>query len=116
MASGEGEGGGVVTFHVGLVIPHPSDKLRPGMTASVKINTVDVPNALVVPASALTDGEEGTTVEVVLDEETMETETRTVKVGARNTMQAVIEDGLKEGEVVLMSGGVDEMADEELEG
>ncbi len=116
VASGEGEGGGVVTFHVGLVIPHPSDKLRPGMTASVKINTVDVPNALVVPASALTDGEEGTTVEVVLDEETMETETRTVKVGARNTMQAVIEDGLKEGEVVLMSGGVDEMADEELEG
>lgn len=117
VATGEGEGGGVVTFHVGLVIPHPSDKLRPGMTANVKINTVDVPNALVVPASAIVEGEEGATVEVVVDEETMETETRPVKVGARNSMQAVIEDGVKEGEVILLGGGsFDEVSDEELEG
>ncbi|MDI9590732.1 MAG: biotin/lipoyl-binding protein [Acidobacteriota bacterium] len=114
-ASGEadGDGGGIVTFHVGLVIPHPDPALRPGMTASVKIYTVDIKDALVVPATALTEGEDGTTVEVVTDEETLATETRPVKVGARNASEAVIEEGLSEGDTLLLVGGAaaEEFAD-----
>ena len=101
-------GGGIVTFHVGLVIPKPDKRLRPGMSASVRILTNDVPDALIIPTSALSEGASGASVEVVVDEETMETVTRPVKVGARSSSEAVIESGLQEGEVVLISGGGDE--------
>ncbi len=116
-----GGGGGIVTFHVGLVIDQPDDRLRPGMTAQVKIYTVDIPDALMVPLGAVTeDGAGSATVEVVLDEETMETETRTVALGERNSSQVVITSGLEEGESVLVGGGFgaaeDEFVDEEFAG
>ena len=107
VASGSGEGGGVVTFHVGLVIPKPSNKLREGMTANVKISVANVDDVLLVPAAAVTDNGVGATVQVVTDEETYETETRQVKVGLTNGNVTVIEEGLKEGETVLVSGGAD---------
>jgi putative aminopeptidase FrvX len=60
------------------------------------------------------------TTEVVLDEETMETETRTVALGERNSSQVVITSGLEEGESVLVGGGFgaaeDEFVDEEFAG
>ena len=110
-----------MTFHVGLVIDQPDDRLRPGMTAQVKIYTVDIPDALMVPLGAVTeDGAGSATVEVVLDEETMETETRTVALGERNSSQVVITSGLEEGESVLVGGGFgaaeDEFVDEEFAG
>lgn len=106
VATGGGEGGGVVTFHVGLVIPKPDKRLREGMTANVKIFTADVKDALVVPTTALSEGANGYTAEVVLDEETMETEVHVVKVGPRNATEAVIEEGLEEGNVVLLGAGL----------
>jgi len=106
VATGSGEGGGVVTFHVGLVIPKPDKRLREGMTANVKIFTADVKDALVVPTTALSEGANGYTVEVVLDEETMETEVHVVKIGPRNATEAVIEEGLAEGDVVLLGAGL----------
>ena len=106
IATGGGEGGGVVTFHVGLVIPKPDAKLREGMTANVKIYTADVKDALVVPTAALSEGANGYTAEVVVDEETMETEVHVVKVGVRNATDAVIEEGLEEGDVVLLGAGL----------
>lgn len=116
-----GGGGGIVTFHVGLVIDQPDDRLRPGMTAQVKIYTVDIPDALMVPLGAVTeDGMGSATVEVVLDEETMETETRTVALGERNSSQVVITSGLEEGESVLVGSSFgaaeDEFVDEEFAG
>ena len=106
IATGGGEGGGVVTFHVGLVIPKPDAKLREGMTANVKIYTADVKDVLVVPTAALSEGANGYTAEVVVDEETMETEVHVVKVGVRNATDAVIEEGLEEGDVVLLGAGL----------
>jgi len=97
---------GVVTFRVDLVIPHPDERLKPGMTAKVEILTQDYPNVLVVPPSALIEEDDGTYVDLVLDEETYETEHRKVKVGAQNSSQAIIKKGLKEDDVVL-SGGDD---------
>lgn len=106
IATGGGDGGGIVTFHVGLVIPKPDAKLREGMTANVKIYTVDIKDALVIPTSALSEGSDGMTVEVVIDQETLQTEVRPVKVGARSSSEAVIEEGLEEGETVLLTGGL----------
>ena len=112
--AGGGDGGGVVTFHVGLTIPRPDEKLREGMTANVKIYTASVKDALVVPTSAVTDLGGNYTVEVVVDEETYETQTRQVSVGERNSNQTVITEGLQEGEVVLLGGGAPAGAGEEL--
>jgi multidrug efflux pump subunit AcrA (membrane-fusion protein) len=100
VATGDGEMG-VVTFHVGVVIPKPDSQLRPGMTANVEIKTEDVPDALVVPASAISEGTDGSSVEVLVDEETGETETRMIEVGVRNSSEAVVTDGLFEGETVV---------------
>lgn len=104
VASSTGEGG-VVTFHVGLVIPKPDKKLREGMTANVKIVVADANDVLLVPAAAVTETGAGATVQVVTNEETNETETREVKVGLKNSNTAVIEEGLKEGETILVSAG-----------
>ena len=95
-----------MTFRVDLVITHPDERLKPGMTAKVEILTQDYPNVLVVPPSALIEEDDGTYVDLVLDEETYETEHRKVKVGAQNSSQAIIKKGLKEDDVVL-SGGDD---------
>ena len=104
VASSTGEGS-VVTFHVGLVIPKPDKKLREGMTANVKIVVADANDVLLVPAAAVTETGAGATVQVVTNEETNETETREVKVGLKNSSTAVIEEGLKEGETILVSAG-----------
>ena len=108
VATGSGSGeGGVVTFHVGLVIPRPDEKLREGMTANVKIYTASVKDALIVPTSAVTELGDSYTVEVVTDEETFETQTRQVMIGERNSNQTVITEGLQEGETVLLGGSAD---------
>ena len=117
MASGAEDGdygGGVVSFNVDLVINKPDSRLKPGMTTSVEILTQDVPNALVIPVSALTEDEDGkTAVEVVVDEETMETELRRVKVGPQSASDAVIKKGLEEGDLVVVSGPMMDDGDDE---
>lgn len=100
------EGGGIVTFHVKLIIGNPDPKLREGMTANVKIYTADIRDTLVVPVSALSEGSAGTTVDVVLNERTFDTETRIVKVLARSSTEAAIGEGLAEGQIVLLNGGM----------
>ena len=109
----------MVTFKVDLVIDQPDPRLKLGMTASVDILTQDIPNALVIPAAALTDDGDGNyTVEVVVNEETLETKTKTVKVAAQSSSEAVIKKGLNEGDMVLVygadGGDMDDMGDGEL--
>ena len=100
-----GGGGGVVTFKVSVVIDTPDERLKPGMTASVKILTKSIPNALVVPSAAVTEEGGVSTVHVVTDEKTMATEEREVTVADRTTREFAIADGLEEGETVLIDSG-----------
>lgn len=115
VSTGSGDSGrsgyGVVTYSVEVLIPSPDPSLKPGMTANATITTQSIPNALTVPATALTPGEGDTcTVEVVkLSDDgssIASSEKREVKVVAQNSSDAVVE-GLKEGELVLLgtSGG-----------
>lgn len=119
VASGTGGGdGGIVTFHVGLVIPNPDPQLRPGMTANVRIFTVDIKDALVIPATALVEDEDATYVELVTGEDEdgmLMTEEREVKVGARNTTDVVIESGLEEGDEVLLAAGMGDLSEMEID-
>lgn len=93
---------GVVTFAVEVLIAQPDPRLRLGMSANVSIITNSVPNAIVVPVAAVADRGSTATVEVVTDEKTMTTETRTVKLGSKSTSEVIIESGLAEGEAVLV--------------
>ncbi len=101
---GESMGGGVVTYAVDLIIPQPDPKLKPGMTASVSITTQSVPNAIIVPASAVHEGDEGACVSVVLDEQTQETVEVPVQVIAQNSSEAAVLGELQDGDLVDISG------------
>ena len=112
MDEGGGYDGGSVVFGVKLEIDEPDDRLKPGMSASVKILTSEVKNALVVPTNALIEEEDGTYVDVVVDEETLETKHKKVKIKVKDNSRAVVEKGLQEGDVVVVSS-IDFTMDEE---
>ena len=107
-----GYDGGSVTFRVKLTIDDPDERLKPGMTASVKILTQEIKDALIVPANALIEEDDGTYVDVVVDEETYETKHKKVTVQVQDNTRAVIKKGLKEGDVVVVSS-IDLSDDEE---
>lgn len=98
---------GVVTFAVKTVIDKPDARLKPGMSASLRILTKDVPNVLVVPTSALVEEDGATYVYVATDEQATSTERRDVVVSDRTGVEAAIQSGLEEGEVVLVSSSDD---------
>ncbi|MDO4796993.1 MAG: efflux RND transporter periplasmic adaptor subunit [Coriobacteriales bacterium] len=105
-AGTEGGGsGGVVTYAVDLLIPKPDEQLKPGMTATVTITTQNVPNALIVPTSAL-NGEEGAEqyVTVVEDQETGQTRDVPVTVIQKNSSEAAVKGELADGDMVLLGG------------
>ena len=90
-----------ITFKVTVVADAPERSLKPGMSASVKILTKDVPNVLVVPTGAIEE-ENGTTyVTIAKNDEATETERRAVVVGDRSSNEVVIVSGLNEGEIVI---------------
>lgn len=100
-ASG-GSTGGVVTFKATVVIRQPDPRLKPGMSASVRIVTNEVTDALVIPSSAVIDDRTSAYVLVVTDANTQETEMREVVVGSRTTSEVAIESGLEEGDIVVI--------------
>ncbi len=107
---GTGSSGGVVTYAVDLVIPHPDAKLKPGMTATVTITTQSVPNTIVVPSAAVQDGatEQGEAykyVTVVDDAEKKQTHEVKVQIVAENSSEAAIKGEVKDGDAVVISAG-----------
>lgn len=83
-------------------VPNPDRKLRISMTAQVYIVLAKVKDAVLVPSSALRQGERGQAVRVLNAEG--EPERRRVKVGIDNNINAQILEGLKVGERVIIGG------------
>ena len=98
-------GGSVVTYAVDLLIPNPDPSLKPGMTASVTISSTDIPDALMLPLSAVNGEGDQATVSVVTGQDDSgfpTTEERHVTVLANNgTMAAVEGDVAEDDEVVI---------------
>jgi len=112
-----GYGGNVVTYAVDLLIPNPDPSLKPGMTASVTISSTDIPDALMLPLSAV-DGEgDQAMVSVVTGQDDAgfpTTEARHVTVLASNGTMAAVEGDIAEGDEVVigvMQGGAETGAD-----
>ena len=111
VASGSGEGGydmgggGIVTYAVEVEIPDPDPQVKPGMTASVKIITESVDDAIIVPLSAVQmwSDTEGSVFVIVEQGETYEddvVEERPVTVVAKDSTTAVIEGDVADGDLL----------------
>lgn len=118
--------GSSVTFAVDVLIPEPDPRLKPGMTAQVSIAAEQLDNVVMVPPMALmTDDGTSYYVMVETNPETHAAERRDVEVFAQNASTAVVgrvegsepetnAEGteiplspLEEGEVLVISGGVE---------
>ena len=89
-------------YYNGLLdIANPEHKLRIDMTAEVSIILREAENALVIPASALSDAMPDGRYQVQVMRPDGLLENRTVTVGINNNIRAEITEGLSEGEQVV---------------
>lgn len=84
------------------LFPNPGNVLRPGQYGRVRAVTATKPAALLVPQRAVSELQGSYQVAVVGGDNKIEM--RTVKVGERSGSMWVIEDGLKDGESVVVEG------------
>lgn len=84
-----------------ILIEDPPEGLRPGMTAKVHILVKELPNALQVPVYAILRVE-GASYCLVADETEVLT-VRPVLLGPVNASTAVVTQGLKEGESIVVN-------------
>jgi RND family efflux transporter MFP subunit len=94
-------------FAVRILLKDVGDKVRPGMTANITIPVSSADNVLAVPLAAVfTDRNPETGVSeryvYVEDQETGSYERRPVRVGVSDLFFAEIQDGLQNGETVLL--------------
>lgn len=100
-ASGSSSTSAAVYYNGLFDVPNPDEKLRISMTAQVSIVLGEARDAVVVPASALGKrGEDGRYAVRVVDKAN-QTETRQVKIGMNNNVQAQVLEGLTAGERVV---------------
>lgn len=91
----------VVYYYVVLDVDDPDNLLLPAMTARVDIVTSERDNALVVPISALKTDTKGSYVQLKLPDGT--TEQRYVSTGIYSDEFVEIEDGLTDGDEVVIT-------------
>jgi membrane fusion protein, multidrug efflux system len=90
------------TIQVRAIFPNPDGVLLPGQFVRVRIRGVTLPDAIVVPEPAVSQGPRGPSVYVVGENNTAEV--RPVRLGPEVAAGWVIEDGLKGGERVIVDG------------
>jgi HlyD family secretion protein len=93
------------TVQVWVKADNPGEKLKPGATARVAIIAETIQNTMVVPATALLNGDEGGQKVMVVDKDSVAHE-HSVSVGVRQGDRVQILSGLGEGDRVVTSGGL----------
>jgi HlyD family secretion protein len=100
-------------FAARILLKNDDPRVRPGMTANVKIPVASAENVTAVPLAAVFTEKQGDSDQrerFVFIQQGETFEKRNVKVGVSDYFYAEIQDGLKEGEVVAL-----EMPNEERE-
>ena len=90
------------TIRMKATFPNPNLRLWPGQFANTRLLLTTRTNAIVVPASVVQRGPEGSYAFVVQDDMTVEM--RPVKVAFIEKLDAVIDSGLQPGEKVVVDG------------
>ena len=91
------------TVQVWVQALNPGDQLKPGTTVSVTVIAKKVPNALVVPQSALLSGSDHRSFVMVIGSDSRAHQ-REVQTGIEQGGRVQIIDGLKEGELIVSQG------------
>jgi HlyD family secretion protein len=91
------------TVEIWLQAKNADQQLRPGTTAQIAITTQTVPDALVIPTSALLNPNGNKAQVMVVDSESR-AQSRDVETGLRTDQQVQIVSGLKTGEQVITQG------------
>jgi len=90
------------SFPVEIEVPHnPGEKLKPGMIARVEVEVRTYKDVLLIPQDAVLDRSGRKIVYVVGGNRAME---RPVTLGRRWNGQVMVEDGLEEGERLVVAG------------
>ena len=91
------------TVEIWVQAPNPSQQLKPGTSVKLTIVARSIPDALVIPASALLTTPEGATTVMVLGSDGRAHQ-HTVKAGVRQDQEVQVTDGLKPGDTVITAG------------
>ncbi len=99
------------TLQIWIEAPNPGEKLKLGSTVQVSINAGVIPEALVVPVSALLSSDEGGEKVMVAGTDGLAHEQK-VEVGLRSGDEVQIISGIKPGDQVITDGalGLDDKA------
>ena len=92
------------TIKMKATFPNSDRKLWPGQSVDVELSLSTLAGATVVPAQAVLTGQKGEYVFVVKQDHTVEV--RPVTVGMTQGTEAVLDSGVKPGEVVVTDGQV----------
>jgi HlyD family secretion protein len=93
------------TVEVWMEADNPGEKLKPGATVHVSILAQTIPDAIVIPATALLPSDEGGVQVMVVGSDSTAHEKK-VDLGAREADQVQVLKGLEVGEKVITGGGV----------
>ena len=91
------------TVEVWVQAKNPKQVLKPGSSVRLSMISAAIPEALVVPASALLTGADGATTVMLIGED-QHAHQQAIKTGIRQDDKLQITDGLKEGERVVTDG------------
>jgi membrane fusion protein (multidrug efflux system) len=90
------------TIDVRVVLDKPDARVRPGMTATVRIVTAEVPDALLVPTQAVVPSANGASVWIAGADNTASL--RPITTGERTETQVQAVTGLAAGDAVIVEG------------
>ncbi|HRJ72658.1 MAG TPA: efflux RND transporter periplasmic adaptor subunit, partial [Terrimicrobiaceae bacterium] len=90
---------GMITFKA--VFPNENEMLWPGQFVDVNVKLAEEQDALVIPATAIMEGQQGAQVFVVEGDTAA---LRKVKVSRNSGQLALIQEGLAAGEQVITTG------------
>jgi RND family efflux transporter MFP subunit len=90
------------TFKLRAIFPNDDLKIIPGLFVEVKVPLQDIPDALLLPESAVLADQSGKYVLVVDDKDTVQR--KSVTVGPKQEDMVVISDGIEETDKVIIQG------------
>ncbi|HZH26885.1 MAG TPA: efflux RND transporter periplasmic adaptor subunit [Azospirillaceae bacterium] len=90
------------TIQTRALFPNPEGALLPGQFVRVRVRGVTLPDAIVVPSQAVSQGPQGPSVFVVGENDTAQV--RPIRLGTEVASGWVVRDGLQGGERVVVDG------------
>jgi RND family efflux transporter MFP subunit len=102
IAPAETDTGGVISYLIKISFDKPDSRLKSGLTANIDIQTKYKPSVLILPQYGILQNDQGTFVETVVNNKTVQTE---VTLGIQDDQGNVeVVSGVTQGEQVLNIG------------